>query len=75
MRISCPGAQVLTGSSGEAVCADALGAPVAWEVQPEFDVADLESDQLAGAFAAGFVLVATGWAIGRGFRYVLGMLR
>lgn len=71
MRVSCPGVQVLTGPAGEAVCADSLGAPVAWEVQPEFDVAQLEPEMLAGAFAAGFIICATGWAIGYGFRVLL----
>lgn len=75
MRASCPGAAIVTGSAGEALCVDGLGAPVAWEVQPEFDVSQLETAELSGAFAAGFVVIATGWVIGRGFKYVLGMLR
>lgn len=64
-----------TGAGGEALCLDALGAPVAWEVQPEFDVSQLDPAELGQAFAAGFVLVGTGWAIGRGFKYVLALLR
>lgn len=75
MRVSCPGFVVVTGSAGEPLCQDDLGVPVAWEVVPEFDVADLEVDQLGAAFAAGFVVVATGWVIGRGFRFVLSLLR
>lgn len=75
MRVTCPGVSVMTGASGEALCLDSLGAPVAWEVQPEFDISQLEADQLGGAFAAGFVIVATGWVIGRGFKFVLSMLR
>lgn len=75
MRVTCPGTQVLTGSAGEPLCADSLGAPVAWEVVPEFEVSSLEADQLGAAFAAGFVIIGTGWAIGRGFKYVLSLLR
>ena len=75
MRVTCPGTQVLTGSAGEAICADSLGAPVAWEVQPEFDVSQLDVADLGGAFAAGFVVVATGWVIGYGFRAVLSAIR
>lgn len=74
MRVNCPGFTVATGSAGEVRCLDSLGAPVAWEVQPEFDVSQLESEQLAGAYAAGFVLVGTAWAIGFGFRQVLRMI-
>lgn len=75
MRVTCPGAQIMTGADGQALCLDGIGAPVAWEVQPEFEISQLEADQLGAAFAAGFVLVATGWAIGRGFRFVLSLLR
>lgn len=71
MRVSCPGFAVVTGAGGEALCVDALGAPVAWEAQPEFDVSQLEADQLSGAFAAGFVVVATAFVIGYGFRALL----
>lgn len=75
MRVTCPGSQIMTGAEGQALCLDGVGAPVAWEIQPEFDVSQLESSDLGGAYAAGFVLIGTGWAIGRGFKYVLGLLR
>lgn len=75
MRVMCPGSQIATGAAGEPLCLDALGAPVAWEAQPEFDVSQLEAADLGGAYAAGFVLIGTGWAIGRGFKYVLALLR
>jgi len=74
VRVSCPGVTVLTGLGGEALCVDGLGAPVAWEIQPEFDVSMLDADDLAGAYAAGFVIVGTAWAIGWGFRAVLRMI-
>lgn len=65
----------MTGAEGQALCLDSTSAPVAWEVQPEFDLAQLEVSMLSGAFAAGFVIVGTGWAIGRGFKFVLSLLR
>lgn len=71
---TCPG-EIVTGASGEALCQDMGGAPLAWTVQPAFDVANLDPVRLSGAFAAGFVIVATGWVIGRGFRVVLSMIR
>lgn len=74
MRVSCPGTQVLTGTNGEPLCLDSVSAPVAWEIQPEFDVSQLEAEDLAGAYAAGFVIVGTAWAIGYGFRQVLRMI-
>jgi hypothetical protein len=75
MRVTCPGAQVMTGAEGQALCLDSLGEPVAWEVVAEFEPSMLEAEDLAGAFAAGFIVVGTGWAIGRGFKYVLSLLR
>lgn len=75
MRVSCPGFAVTTSLTGEPQCVDHLGATVAWEVQPEFEVSQLEPTQLGAAYAAGFVLVGTGWAIGRSFKAVLSMLR
>lgn len=39
-----------------------------------FDVSDLDPAQLSAAFAAGFAIVGTAWAIGRGFRALLSMI-
>jgi hypothetical protein len=39
-----------------------------------FDVSDLDPGMMSGAFACGFVIVATCWAIGKGARTVLSML-
>lgn len=75
MRVSCPGTAVNTGAQGEALCVDSLGAPVAWEVQLEFDVSQLDTAQMGQAFAAGFAVVATCWCIGFGFRTVLQAFR
>lgn len=40
-----------------------------------FDVSQLDPGELAGAFAAGFVLMGTFWAIGQGARHLLDMIR
>lgn len=48
---------------------------MAWVVVPDFDVADLDPVILGEAFAAGWLLVATGWAIGHGVKIVLSMLK
>lgn len=73
--MTCPGFAIQTGTLGEALCVDHLGAPVAWEAVPEFEVSALDVTQLSGAYVAGFILIGMGWAIGRGFKYVLSMLR
>ncbi len=74
MSAVCPGV-IVTDASGVPACQDQLGAPLAWEQVVPFDVSQLDGDQLAGAFAAGFVIVGTAWAIGKGFQVLLSMLR
>jgi hypothetical protein len=74
MRLECP-ANVETLAGGELACLDELGAPVAWEVEPSFDVSELDPAELGGAWAAGFVLVATALVIGKGFAAVLDAIR
>lgn len=74
MRVTCPGVSVATGVNGEPLCQGVGGSPVAWEAVPEFDIAQLDIEQLGGAFAAGFAIVGTAWACGRGFKAVLSML-
>lgn len=69
MRVSCPGS-VQTGSFGEALCVDDLGASVAWVSQPEFTFADS-----AEPFFAGFALVMVFWALGKGVSLVLRVVR
>lgn len=73
-QVSCPGT-VVTNVDGVAMCQDMGGAPLAWTVSPAFSIEALDPLMLSGAFAAGFVLVGTGWAIGYGVRIVLGMLK
>lgn len=73
MRVECPGV-VSTDASGAPLCTDGVSAVLAWEPVAEFDPADIDNVTAGQAFTAGFVIVATGWAIGRGFKYVLSML-
>lgn len=74
MRADCP-ANLVTLASGELACQDGMGGAVAWVEIPEFDVSQLEVEQLAGAFAAGFVVMGTAFVIGQGFRHLLDMIR
>lgn len=74
MQLECP-ANVVTLANGEVACQDGGGAAVAWLVTPSFDVSQLDTAQLGGAFAAGFVVMATGMVIGMGFRHLLSMIR
>lgn len=73
MLLDCP-ANVVTLPSGALACQDSGGGAVAWLVAPAFDPSQLDAEMIGAAFAAGFVLVATGWAIGKGARIVLSML-
>ena len=73
MRIECPG-EVVTDANGAALCQDMNGQPLAWTSIPDFDVSQIDHVVAAGAFAAGFVVVASVWAIGRGARIVLSMI-
>lgn len=74
MRADCP-ANVVTLTDGVLGCQDGSGGAVAWVVVPEFAISDLDAGQLAGAFAAGFVVMGTAFVIGQGFRHVLDMIR
>jgi hypothetical protein len=61
---SCPGT-VSTGGSGEAICTED------WVGVEPFSLDDIDFDTAASAFAAGFVIVGTAWAIGWSARAVL----
>jgi hypothetical protein len=69
-QITCPGV-VVTDANGVALCEDMGGAPLAWTVSPAFSIEALDPLMLSAGFAAGFALVATGWAIGYGVKTVL----
>jgi hypothetical protein len=73
-QITCPG-EVVTTATGEARCQDMGGAPLAWTTSPAFSIEALDPLMMSGAFGAGFVLVASGWAIGYGCKVLLSMLK
>lgn len=73
-QITCPGV-VTTDANGMPICEDQLGQPLAWSTTPAFSIEALDPLMMSGAFAAGFTLVATGWAIGYGVKTVLSMLK
>jgi hypothetical protein len=72
--VTCAG-NVTTSALGAAQCVDGSGAPLAWGVVPAFDFTQLDGPTMGGAFAAAFVLVGTGWAIGKGFGVVLSLMK
>lgn len=74
MSIECPG-NVQTLASGAPSCVDGSGAVLAWQAVPAFDVSQLDTSQAASAFAAGFVIVGTCWAIGKAVGLVLSVIR
>lgn len=69
MNAYCP-AQIVTGINGELLCRDSLGQAVAWQEPPVVDVT-----MVAGPFSAGFVMVASFWALGHGISLILGIVR
>ncbi|HEX3912691.1 MAG TPA: hypothetical protein VHW71_04220 [Steroidobacteraceae bacterium] len=72
--VSCT-ALISTSASGAVQCLDGTGTVVPWVAVPDFDFSQLDSATASGAFAAGFVLVGIGWAIGRAFGVVLSMFK
>ena len=69
----CPGEVV--DVAGVLECHDDMGALLAWESAPTFSIDAVDPAIASGAFAGGFVIVGTAWAIGRGVRAVLSVLR
>lgn len=70
----CPGV-IVTDAQGVPACEDMSGAPLAWIERPAFEIGDVDPAVAGQAFAAGFVLVASVWAIGWTVRALLGMIR
>lgn len=60
---SCPG--TITSSDGVAICSEP------WVPVEPFALEQLDPEIIASAFAAGFVIVATGFVIGWALRAVL----
>lgn len=73
-QATCPGT-IVTDTAGAALCQDMGGAALAWTTTPAFSIEALDPLMLSGAFAAGFTLVGTGWAIGYGVKTVLKVLK
>lgn len=69
----CPGEVV--DVAGAPACQDDMGAPLAWESAPTFTIEEVDPTVAGAAFAGGFVIVGTAWALGRGVRAVLGVLK
>lgn len=69
---TCPGV-IVTGVAGEALCVDDLGAPLAW--QSHAYPFELDMGAAAEPFFAGFALMFTFWALGKGVAVVLRMVR
>lgn len=57
--------------AGVAECHDDMGMLLAWESVATFTVDAIDPAVATSAFAGGFVIVGTAWAIGWGFRQVL----
>ena len=74
MSIECP-ANVSTLVDGSPACLDGAGNVVAWQAVPAFDVSQLDTTQAGEAFAAGFVIVGSCWAIGRAVGLILSVIR
>lgn len=69
----CPGEVV--DVAGVAECHDDMGAPLPWESVPTFSIDQVDPTVATAAYAGGFVIVGTAWAIGWGARQLLSMIR
>jgi hypothetical protein len=74
VTIQCP-ATVTTSLTGQPQCLDGVGDVVAWVVVPDFDLSMIDTPTASEGFSAGFVVVATAWAIGKGVSLVLKSIR
>jgi hypothetical protein len=72
--IFCAG-NVTTSSVGAAQCVDGSGGALAWTLVPDFDIAQLDTPTMGGAFSAGFVMVGMGWVLGKLFGSVIDFLK
>jgi hypothetical protein len=72
--IYCSGV-ISTSALGAAQCTDGGGTAVAWTFVPDFDITQLDTPSMGGAFSAGFVMVGMGYVIGKLFGTVLSILK
>jgi hypothetical protein len=70
----CPG-NVVTDMAGAPLCLDGSSAPLTWVSVPVFDITSLDTVQAGEAFAAGFVIIGTCWAIGKAIGLILSVVR
>lgn len=68
----CPGEVV--DVMGVAECHDDMGSPLAWESAPTFTIEEVDPAIASAAFAGGFAIVGTAWAIGWAARALLRMI-
>lgn len=73
-RAYCAGT-IVTDVSGVPVCQDTMGAPLEWQSIEDFDPSQIDPLVAGPYFAAGFILVATCWAIGKGVGMLLTVIR
>lgn len=66
---------VVTLADGSPSCQDGMGNVVAWTYTPPFDITQLDYTQAGEAFAAAVVIVGTMWAIGKGARLIMDVVR
>lgn len=74
MTAICQGT-IVTDGSGVPACLDQQSAPLAWIQQAPFDPNLVDPAVASMAFAAGFMIVGISWALGRGVRAVLDLIR
>lgn len=68
---TCPGANQTVSSDGAPGCTQGSGQWQQVTLQEPFDPSMLNSDELAGAFGAGFTVMGTGLVITAAARFIL----
>lgn len=72
MRVECPGT-VETGMQGQPLCVDQPGGiALMWQEQQPYQI---DVDAAFEPFSAGFLLVASCWALGKGVAVVIGLVK
>lgn len=71
----CSGDQITQHWERLVSCEYADGSAAPWVMQETFSISDLDNSVASAAYASGFVIVGTAWAIGWGCRAVLNLLR